>query len=111
MHLDPPAPITPTDIAPAIAPSSPLAAVGQPALAPLDSVDHPLRWLCSEAQITKEQLAEAAYIVCVKQPQVMQEIVQVARLRAQEQKHAEELKRLKTLDSQSKQDSISLWLL
>ena len=58
-----------------------------------DSVDKGLKFLCTAESITKETFLEAAYLVCSENEQMMQQVLEVAKVRRQERRNAGNLRR------------------
>ncbi|MEW5857428.1 MAG: hypothetical protein AB1861_08605 [Cyanobacteriota bacterium] len=51
-----------------------------------DSIDKRLKSLCTQESITKETFLEAAYLVCIEDEQIMQQVLEVAQARRQERR-------------------------
>src|SRR6476646_5929306 len=62
-----------------------------------ESVDSGLKVLCSNERITKETFLEAAYLVCQKNDQVMQQILEIAKARRQERREVGVFRRAKAM--------------
>jgi hypothetical protein len=62
-----------------------------------DSVDKGLRSLCTAESITKETFLEAAYLVCSENEQIMQQVLEVAKVRRQERRNAGNLRRAEAM--------------
>ncbi|MBW4641184.1 MAG: hypothetical protein KME05_23810 [Gloeocapsa sp. UFS-A4-WI-NPMV-4B04] len=62
-----------------------------------DSVDKGLKSLCTAESITKETFLEAAYLVCSKNEQMMQQVLEVAKVRRQERRNAGNLRRAEAM--------------
>lgn len=62
-----------------------------------DSVDKGLKSLCTSESITKETFLEAAYLVCSKNEQMMQQVLEVAKVRRQERRNAGNLRRAEAM--------------
>jgi hypothetical protein len=61
-------------------------------------VDSEIERLCSTSKITREVFLEAAYLVCQENPQVMEEVLALAKARYQQRKAAGEQRKLKTME-------------
>jgi rubrerythrin len=62
-----------------------------------DSVDKALKSLCTAESITKETFLEAAYLVCSENAQMMQQVLEVAKVRRQERRNAGNLRRAEAM--------------
>ncbi len=62
-----------------------------------DSIDKGLKSLCTEESITKETFLEAAYLVCLDNKQMMQQVLEVALARRQERRTAGIVKRAEAM--------------
>jgi hypothetical protein len=62
-----------------------------------DSIDKGLKSLCTEESITKETFLEAAYLVCLDNEQMMQQVLEVALARRQERRTAGLVKRAEAM--------------
>lgn len=62
-----------------------------------DSVDKGLKSLCTQENITKETFLEAAYLVCLENEQMMQQVLEVAIARRQERRETGILRRAKSM--------------
>ena len=62
-----------------------------------DSVDKGLKSLCTAESITKETFLEAAYLVCSENEQMMQQVLEVAKVRRQERRNAGNLRRAEAM--------------
>jgi len=62
-----------------------------------DSIDKRLKSLCTEESITKETFLEAAYLVCLDNEQMMQQVLEVALARRQERRSAGLVKRAEAM--------------
>ena len=62
-----------------------------------DSVDKGLKSLCTTESITKETFLEAAYLVCSENEQMMQQVLEVAKVRRQERRNAGNLRRAEAM--------------
>ena len=62
-----------------------------------DSVDKALKSLCTAESITKETFLEAAYLVCSENEQMMQQVLEVAKVRRQERRNAGNLRRAEAM--------------
>lgn len=62
-----------------------------------DSVDKGLKSLCTAESITKETFLEAAYLVCSENEQMMQQVLEIARVRRQERRNAGNLRRAEAM--------------
>jgi rubrerythrin len=62
-----------------------------------DSVDKALKSLCTAESITKETFLEAAYLVCSENAQMMQQVLEVAKVRRQERRNAGNLRRAESM--------------
>lgn len=62
-----------------------------------DSVDKGLKSLCTAESITKETFLEAAYLVCFENEQMMQQVLEVAKVRRQERRNAGNLRRAEAM--------------
>jgi len=62
-----------------------------------DSIDKGLKSLCTEESITKETFLEAAYLVCLDNEQMMQQVLEVALARRQERRSAGIVKRAEAM--------------
>jgi len=62
-----------------------------------DSVDKRLKSLCTAESITKETFLEAAYLVCSENAQMMQQVLEVAKVRRQERRNAGNLRRAEAM--------------
>ena len=60
-------------------------------------IDEGLEQLCSREKITREIFLEAAYLVCMENPQVIAEVVKVAKTRYGRRKVAGERRKFKTM--------------
>lgn len=62
-----------------------------------DSIDKGLKSLCTEESITKETFLEAAYLVCLDNEQMMQQVLEFALARRQERRSAGLVKRAEAM--------------
>ena len=62
-----------------------------------DSIDKGLKSICTEESITKETFLEAAYLVCLHNEQMMQQVLEVALARRQERRSAGIVKRAEAM--------------
>ncbi len=62
-----------------------------------DSIDKGLKSLCTEESITKETFLEAAYLVCLDNEQMMQQVLEFALARRQERRTAGIVKRAEAM--------------
>ena len=62
-----------------------------------DSIDKGLKSLCAEESITKETFLEAAYLVCLNNEQMMQQVMEFALARRQERRSAGLVKRAEAM--------------
>lgn len=62
-----------------------------------DSVDKGLKSLCTQENITKETFLEAAYLVCLENELLMQQVLEVAQARRQERRETGILRRAKSM--------------
>ncbi|MFB2936789.1 hypothetical protein ACE1B6_16175 [Aerosakkonemataceae cyanobacterium BLCC-F154] len=62
-----------------------------------DSVDKGLKSLCTQENITKETFLEAAYLVCLENEEMMQQVLEVAIARRQERRETGILRRAKSM--------------
>lgn len=62
-----------------------------------DSVDKGLKSLCTAESITKETFLEAAYLVCSENEQMMQQVLEVAKVRRQSRRNAGNLRRAEAM--------------
>lgn len=62
-----------------------------------DSVDKGLKSLSTSESITKETFLEAAYLVCSENEQMMQQVLEVAKVRRQERRNAGNLRRAESM--------------
>lgn len=62
-----------------------------------DSVDKGLKSLCTQENITKETFLEAAYLVCLENELLMQQVLEVAIARRQERRETGILRRAKSM--------------
>lgn len=62
-----------------------------------DSVDKGLKALCTQENITKETFLEAAYLVCLENELLMQQVLEVAIARRQERRETGILRRAKSM--------------
>ena len=62
-----------------------------------DSIDKGLKSLCTEESITKETFLEAAYLVCLNNEQMMQQVLEFALARRQERRSAGLVKRAEAM--------------
>lgn len=62
-----------------------------------DSVDKALKSLCTAESITKETFLEAAYLVCFENEQMMQQVLEVAKVRRQSRRNAGNLRRAESM--------------
>ncbi len=62
-----------------------------------DSIDKGLKSLCTEESITKETFLEAAYLVCLNNEPLMQQVLEVALARRQERRSAGLVKRAEAM--------------
>lgn len=62
-----------------------------------DSVDKGLKSLCTQENITKETFLEAAYLVCLENEQIMQQVLEVAQARRQERRETGILRRAQSM--------------
>ena len=60
-------------------------------------IDEGLEQLCSREKITREIFLEAAYLVCMENPQVIAEVVKVAKTRYGRRKVAGERRKFQTM--------------
>lgn len=62
-----------------------------------ESMDKGLKSLCTDESITKETFLEAAYLVCSENEQMMQQVLEVAKVRRQERRNAGNLRRAEAM--------------
>jgi hypothetical protein len=62
-----------------------------------DSVDKGLKALCTQENITKETFLEAAYLVCLENSLLMQQVLEVAIARRQERRETGIMRRAKSM--------------
>lgn len=62
-----------------------------------DSVDKGLKFLCTQEDITKETFLEAAYLVCLENELLMQQVLEVAQARRQERRETGIMRRAKSM--------------
>lgn len=62
-----------------------------------ESMDKGLKSLCTAESITKETFLEAAYLVCFENEQMMQQVLEVAKVRRQERRNAGNLRRAEAM--------------
>ena len=62
-----------------------------------DSVDKGLKALCTQENITKETFLEAAYLVCLENELLMQQVLEVAIARRQERRETGIMRRAKSM--------------
>lgn len=62
-----------------------------------ESVDKGLKSLCTQENITKETFLEAAYLVCLENELLMQQVLEVAQARRQERRETGILRRAKSM--------------
>ncbi|HAG83021.1 MAG TPA: hypothetical protein DCL61_18130 [Cyanobacteria bacterium UBA12227] len=62
-----------------------------------DSVDKGLKSLCTQENITKETFLEAAYLVCIENELLMQQVLEVAIARRQERRATGIVRRAKSM--------------
>lgn len=62
-----------------------------------DSVDKGLKSLCTVESITKETFLEAAYLICLENEQMMQQVLDVAKSRRQERRDAGTVRRAEAM--------------
>lgn len=62
-----------------------------------DSVDKGLKSLCTVESITKETFLEAAYLICLENEQMMQQVLDVAKIRRQERRDAGTVRRAEAM--------------
>lgn len=66
-------------------------------------VDEELERLCSRERITRETFLEAAYLVCNDKPEILQEVLAIAKQRYQQRKTAGEKRKFQTMGKKYEQ--------
>jgi len=61
------------------------------------TVDEALEGLCSRERVTRETFLEAAYSLCSEKPELMQEILEIAKQRYRERKATGEKRKFQTM--------------
>lgn len=62
-----------------------------------NSIDKGLKSLCTQESITKETFLEAAYLVCIEDKEIMQQVLEIAQARRQERRETGLQRRAKTM--------------
>lgn len=66
-------------------------------------VDEELERLCSRERITRETFLEAVYLVCNDKPEILQEVLAIAKQRYQQRKTAGEKRKFQTMGKKYEQ--------
>ena len=66
-------------------------------------VDEELERLCSRERITRETFLEAVYLVCNDKPEILQEVLAIAKQRYQQRKTAGEKRKFQTMGKRYEQ--------
>lgn len=61
------------------------------------TVDEALEGLCSRERVTRETFLEAAYSLCAEKPELMQEVLEIAKQRYRQRKAAGEKRKFQTM--------------
>lgn len=62
------------------------------------TVDSNLEVLCNREKITRETFLEAAYLICAEKPELMQEMLDLAKQRYRQRKTAGERRKFQTME-------------
>lgn len=66
-------------------------------------VDEELERLCSRERVTRETFLEAVYLVCNDKPEILQEVIAIAKQRYQQRKTAGEKRKFQTMGKKYEQ--------